>query len=159
MDLLQKWIARWTEPGIARSPGIFEGDLSSFESRFRCNLPDEHRCYFATVNGIGECCTTDNDLFSFGQFSDMQSISQHFPDRSHHLPNASRYFIFTDHSIGPPVCAISLSSASGDPSPVASVFADSDRLELEECFDSFTDFVRSYLDNRIETAKTFPRSV
>ena len=107
---------------------------------------------------MGERGTTDNDVFSFWQLSDVESIAQYLPDRSHRLSNASRYFIVADHSIGLPSFAVLLPATSDDPSPVASVFTDSGALKLENCFDSFTDFLRSYMDDPIETNATIPRS-
>ena len=158
MDLMPRLIARWTEHEIAIPSGASAADISDFESRSHCVMPDDLRRYFATVNGMGERGTTDNDFFSFWQLSDVESVARYVPDRSHRLPNASRYFIVADHSIGLPSFAVLLPTASGDPSPVASVFTDSGALELEHCFDSFTHFLRSYIDDPIETSATIPRS-
>ena len=159
MDLMQRLIARWTEHGIAIRSGASDADISNFESRFHCTMPADLRHYFETVNGMGELGTTDDDLFSFWRLSDVQSVAQYVPDRADRLPNASRYLIIADHSIGLPSFAIRISATPNAPSPVASLFTDRGALELEDTFDSFTGFLRSYLDDPNETSAAFPRGV
>ena len=156
MDLMQRLIARWTEHGISIPTGASDADIAAFESRTQSILPADLRAYFATVNGMGERGTTDNDFFSFWQLSDIESIAEFVPDRSERIPDASRYFIIADHSISLPSFAIRLAHNPADPSPIASVVTDNLALELEDVFDSFTDFLRSYLDNPDETSATFP---
>lgn len=158
MELMPRLVARWTEHGIACPSGVSNADLAAFESQNNCALPDDLRHYFATINGMGDRGTMDIDFFSFWQLSDVESIAQFAPDRAHRFPDASRYFIIADHSIGLPSFAIRLSATSDAPSPVVSLIMDGGALELEEAFESFTDFLRSYLDDPLETSATFPHS-
>lgn len=157
MDQMQRLIARWTEHGIAVPSGVSPADISAFESNADGVLPNDLRHYFAKVNGMGERGTVDDDFFSFWQLSDVESLAQYVPDRAHCVQNASRYIIVADHSIGLPSFAVKLPDKSDDLAPVASIFTDGGAIELEHRFDSFTDFLRSYLDNPIETSATLPR--
>jgi hypothetical protein len=153
MDLTRRLIARWTEHGIAIPSGASDAEIATFESQAKRILPDDLRCYFATVNGMGVRGTIDDDFFSFWQLADVESIAQFVPDRSSRIPTASDYFIIADHSISLPSFAIRLSNTTNEPSPVASVFTDRGALESEDVFESFSEFLRSYLNNPMDTVR------
>lgn len=147
-------------------------EIAEFESRHDVLLPEDFRTYFCTVNGMGKAggadtdtrglrrfflgsgnagteTTGDDDWFSFWRFEDMVCVAEDLPNRTAHFPDADRYFMFADHSIGLPTFAIKLSPNPTVPTPIASVFADQGELIGEDIYDSFTDFVQNYLDDPI----------
>jgi hypothetical protein len=158
VDQIKRLIARWTAHGIACPPGLSPSEICAFESRHNVRLPDDLRLYFLSVDGMGEKGTYDEDFFSFWQLSDVISIAEMLPDRCVRFGDAHRYFIFADHSINLPGYAIRLSSDPADVNPVASVFFDFGALEVEDFFESFTDFVSQYLDDPFETSVALPRN-
>jgi hypothetical protein len=149
--------------------------IAEFESRHNVLLPQDFRTYFHTVNGMGTAggtdidprglrrfflgsgnagsdTTVDDDWFSFWRFEDVVCVAEDLPDRIAQFPDANRYFMFADHSIGLPTFAIKLSPNPTLPTPIASVFADQRELFGEDVYDSFTDFVQHYLDDPMDAA-------
>ena len=159
MDLMKRLVARWTEHDIAIRSGATDSAIFGFEARHRVSLPADFREYISTVDGMGEIGTTDNDLFCFFALTDLVSIAENVPDRAAKFDDAGRYFIFADHSISLPSFAIRLTDDPAIGCPVAAVFTDSGALDVEIFFESFTDFLRSYLDDPNGTGATFPHSV
>jgi hypothetical protein len=158
MDQITRLISRWTSHGISCPAGVHVADIHTFEVRHNVNLPSDMRAYFLAVNGMGERGTCDDDFFSFWPLQDLITIAEDLPDRSSRFPDASRYFMFADHSISLPRFAIRLSANVTEPNSVASVFADFGAFEAENFFDSFTDFVNHYLDDPVETSVSLPRN-
>ncbi len=159
MDLMRRLIERWAEHHLAIRRGASATSIEAFEKRHRVLLPADLREYLSTVDGMDGVGTTDDDLFSFFSLSDFQTIAERAPDRAAKLEDAHRYFIFADHSIALPSFAIRLTEDSKAGCPIASVYTDAGTLEVEDIFDSFTDFVRSYLDDPHGTSVMFPRNV
>ena len=151
MDQIQQLIARWTAHGIKCPPGASPDDIAGFESRNKVRLPHDLRSYFLAVNGTGDRDTVDDDWFCFWQLSEVISIAEYLPDRCLRFAHASHYFIIADHSLCLPSYAIRLSADPADTNPVASVFIDPNTLEVEDLFESFTDFVQHYMDDPIGT--------
>ena len=118
--------------------------------------PDPFDSLFDSLNGMGDRGTCDDDFFCFWALADVESISEHLPDRCSRFADASHYFIIADHSISLPSYAIRLSADSSAANPVASLFADSGAIAVEDYFESFTDFVLHYLDDPVETSAAFP---
>lgn len=157
MDLIQRLLKRWTEHDIAIRDGATDTLIDGFETSHGVTLPSDFRDYISTVDGMGEIGTTDNDLFCFFSLSDLVSIADYVPDRAGRFDDAHQYFLFADHSISLPSFAIRLASDSSVGGAVAAVFTDEGALEVEDFFDTFTDFLRSYLDDPDGTSATFPR--
>jgi hypothetical protein len=158
MDLIQRLITRWADHGIAIRSGAPSDALDDFETRHRLKLPSDFRAYLAAVDGMGEDGTCDEDMFCFFQLADLRTIADLVPDRVSSFPDAQRFVIFADHSISLPSFAIRLTANATDATPVASVFTDGGALGVQEFFDSFTDFLQSYLDGPIETSVLLPSS-
>ncbi len=158
MDQIARLIARWKSHGIECPVGAAPAEIAAFEARHNAVLPRDMRAYFLAVNGMGERGTCDNDFFSFWPLQDLITIAEDLPDRCSNFTDASRYFMFADHSIALPTYAIRLSSNPADPNPIASIFADFGAFEVENFFDSFTDFVDHYLDDPVETSVALPRN-
>lgn len=158
MDLIQRLLARWAEHDIVIRSGVTDASITAFEARHNVKLPPDFRAYISTVDGMGEIGTTDEDLFCFFSLSDLVSIAENVPDRAAKFDDAHRYFIFADHSISLPSFAIRLTDDPATGCPVAAVFTDGGALEVEDFFNSFTDFLRSYLDDPNGTSATFPSS-
>ena len=131
-------------------------EIVTFQTRNGVVLPRDMAEYFSAINGMGELGTTDDDLFCFFRLQDLASIADRVPDRASRFHDAHRYFIFADHSISLPSYAIRLHSGDSDANPVASVYTDGGALEVEDFFESFSDFVRHYLDDPNGTCVTFP---
>lgn len=152
-------IERWQSQGITCPPGVTIADMEAFERRHYIVLPPDMRTYFLTINGMGERGTCDDDFFSFWPLQELITIADYLPDRSSGFPDASKCFMFADHSIALPTFAIRLSSDPNVSTPVASVFADFGAFKVQYFFDSFTDFVNHYLADPFETCCVLPDNV
>jgi hypothetical protein len=159
MDLIHCLRKRWAEHDIVIVPGATKAVITAFEDRHGIRLPTDFHNYISTVDGMGDIGTTDNDLFCFFPLSDLVSIAEFVPDRANMFAEASRYFVFADHSISLPSFAIKVNSDSSAGGPVASVYSDGGALAVEDCFDSFGDFLRSYLEDPNGTSAIFPRGL
>ncbi len=150
---------RWQADGIECPPGVMSADIEVFERRHNVVLPPDMRTYFLKVNGMGEYGTCDDNFFSFWPLQELISIADRLPDRSSGFSDASRCFMFADHSVALPTFAIRLASDPNASTPVASVFSDFGAFKVQYFFDSFTDFVNHYLANPFETSLVLPDDV
>ena len=158
MDQITRLIARWKAHGIDCLAGVPRAEVEAFEALRNVILPPDMRAYFLAVNGMGQLGMCDEDLFSFWPLQQLITIAEDLPDRSARFPESSHYFMFADHSISLPTFAIRLSANLAEPNPVASVFSDFGAFEVENFFDSFTDFLNHYLDDPLKTSTIFPRN-
>src|SRR5262249_3912041 len=117
-------VAKWKEQGIACPAGVALADVRAFEDRYHVLVPPAMREYFLTVNGMGPPNVCDDDLFNFFPLQDLITVAERLPDRRSTFAEASKYFMFADHSISLPTYAIRLSSSPDAASPVASVYSD-----------------------------------
>jgi hypothetical protein len=154
MDLIARLISRWESHGIRCPAGVTPAEIEAFEAARSVTLPPDMRIYFLAVNGMGVFGTCDNDWFSFWPLEGVITIFERLPNRSSPLADASRCFMFSDHSIGLPTYAIRLSADCAEPNPVMTVFSDSGAFEVTVAFDSFSDFVNQYLDDPLTTGLT-----
>ena len=145
MNLIHQLVSKWVDEGIDIRGGVDLEAIQIFENHHNVVLPADFRNYFTAVDGMGERHTSDNGFFGFWRFQDLVSISDDLPDRAKSFEHSHRYFLFADHSISLPAFAIRLSDDRAAPTPVARVFSDFGALDVEDFFDSFTDFVNVYL--------------
>ncbi|HET6883771.1 MAG TPA: SMI1/KNR4 family protein [Pirellulales bacterium] len=156
MANVDRLIERWQAHGIECPPGVTISDIKAFERAHGVVLPSDMRTYFLAVNGMGEYGTCDNDWFSFWKLQDLKTVAEDLPDRSSGFPDAATCFMFADHSIALPTFAIKLSADPNVETPIASVFADFGRFEVQYFFDSFGDFIDQYLDDPIGVSSALP---
>ena len=146
MTHLDELIAHWNKAGIAVPEGASPLDITNFEQNNNVLLPDDFSNYFSTVNGMGERGTWDSLLFSFWCLQDVVTIADDVPDRAAKFQESNRYFMFADHSIALPTFAIRLSPNTAEPNPIAAVITDFGALDVENVFESFTEFIAVYLN-------------
>ena len=156
MNLIRDLISKWHDDGIAVRSGVSPEAIAEFEHRNDVVLPDDFMTYFLMIDGMGERHTCDSDFFGFWRFQDLITIADDLPDRSDIFDQSHDYFMFADHSISLPTFAIRLSNEKSTPTPVAGVYSDFGALDVEDFFESFTDFVSVYLRNPTELVGAIP---
>ena len=158
MSLASQLISKWMDEGIDIRSGVTSEAIQAFENRHNVILPVDFRNYFAVVDGMGERHTCDSGFFGFWRFQDLVSIADDLPDRAESFGQSHCYFMFADHSISLPTFAIRLSDDRAAPTPVAGIFSDFGALDVENFFDSFTDFVNAYLQSPVRLLNAIPSS-
>ncbi|MDA7928498.1 SMI1/KNR4 family protein [Mariniblastus sp.] len=156
MTLANQLVSRWQDDGIAIADGVSIAAVEDFQQKYNVILPSDFHAYLTVINGMGEPFTCDNNMFSFWPIEQIESVADHFPKRTANVIDAKRYFMFSDHSISLPTYAIKLSNNRSDPTPIATVFSDFGAFDLEGFCDSFTDFVRLYLDDPTHLSTCLP---
>ena len=156
MTLANQLVSRWLDDGIAVDSGVSPAVVDDFQQTHNVTLPDDFLDYLLAVNGMGEPFVCDDNMFSFWPIQQIESIVDHFPDRTIGVRDAQRYFMFADHSISLPTYAIKLSNDKSAPTPIATVFFDFGAFDLEDFCDSFTEFVKLYLDNPAHLSACLP---
>ena len=157
MKLIDQLISKWLDEDLWDSPDATLSCVDDFQMRNGVVFPPDFRDYILRANGFRDRYEIDSNAFSFWKLTDLTSIGREFSNRIGDRIELTRYFMFADHSIGLPTYAIRLNESGGEVSPVATVYSDFGHLDVEDSFDSFTMFIRRYLEDPIELATTLPR--
>jgi hypothetical protein len=143
--------AHWLVQGINPSPGVSEGRLREFESRYGVAFPADMRGYQLHVDGTGSRSESDYDWFSFWPLGEIVRASDQY-DEEQLVEDQSSYFVFADHSICLPAYAIRLTPSGGGPNPVIAITGHRGNYSTSVVARSFGEFIERYLAN--ETSRS-----
>ncbi|HEX7295343.1 MAG TPA: SMI1/KNR4 family protein [Pyrinomonadaceae bacterium] len=135
---------RWLSQGIKLRPGASEEELAAFETKHSVRLPEDMREYLTTIDGFddSEHWMSDDQLITFLALDEIQPLNKYWSPTVH---VGSDYFVFADCSLSVHVYAIRLASDSAGATDVVVVYDPPRKVA-----DSFSDFVRAYLDGKTE---------
>ena len=138
----------WREAGLAFNPGVSRKELDGFEKCFKTKLKPDMRAYFLRVNGMEPGEMDPQCHIRFWPLEEVKPVQEEVdaPWREQYMD----YYLFADYLLWSHGYAIDLNPASQGaivmfggqtPRPVA---------------ESFSDFVRLYLDNSDQIFQTNP---
>jgi hypothetical protein len=155
MKLFEELIARWKQMGIDVPPGVPQEAIAAFEAFHRVAMPQDLRECFIAVDGMREIGVLDDSLFNFRPLSALTQVTSNPSDSRQDRPAAAQYFVLADCSISLPEFAIRLNADAEDKTPIATVFSDAGVSVIADRYESFSEFIRRYLDDPLEVATRY----
>ena len=139
-SLLESLRKKWLAKGILHGHGASEAEIEEFQERHQVVLPPDVRAYFALLNGttIGAYGMEDEDLLGFWHLDQVRTFAEQGVVDA---PDASKSFVFADHSIWVYAFALRLSK---NPAAPTSVVVDIGSPPTHVA-DSFAEFIERYL--------------
>lgn len=142
----QKLVTHWQSSGIFIQPGVAEGRVREFESKYRVIMPPDMKEYFLHVDGmkmtLNDC--KDKEGFSFWPLSRVKTAEEEMSrlvGEHYNVQGLEAFFVFADYFDWSWAYAIHLSSDLSAQNQVILIGKEAP-IKLA---DSFTDFVALYI--------------